>query len=36
MSYSIDIYVNWNTQDDTVSYRVVDQAADPSRIVAGG
>ncbi|MGI8684176.1 MAG: hypothetical protein ACR2MO_03620 [Acidimicrobiales bacterium] len=36
MSYAIDIYVDWNTQDDTgLPWTFLDQAADPSRIVAG-
>lgn len=33
MSYRIDLYVDWNTQDDTgLPWTFFDQAADPSRI----
>lgn len=36
MSYSTDIDVDWNTQDDTgLPWTYADQAVDPSRIVAG-
>jgi len=34
--YTIDIYVDWNTQDDTgLPWTFLDQAADPSRIRPG-
>jgi hypothetical protein len=36
VSYTIDIYVDWNTQDDTgLPWTFLDQAADPSRIRPG-
>lgn len=36
MTYTIDIGVDWNTQDDTgLPWSFADQAADPSRIVPG-
>ena len=36
MSYTIDIYVDWNTQDNTgLPWTFLDQAADPSRIRPG-
>lgn len=36
MTYAIDIYVDWNTQDDTgLPWSLVSEAADPSRIVPG-
>jgi len=36
MSYMIDIYVDWNTQDDTgLPWTLLDQAVEPSRIVPG-
>lgn len=36
MSYSIDIDVDWNTQDDSgLPWTFLDEAADPSRIAAG-
>ena len=36
MSYTIDIYVDWNTQDDTgLPWTFLDQAADPSLIRPG-
>lgn len=35
-TYDIDIDIDWNTQDDTgLPWTFVDEAADPSRIVAG-
>jgi hypothetical protein len=36
MSYAIDIYVDWNTQDDTgLPWTLLDEASDPSRIKPG-
>lgn len=36
MSYPIDIYVDWNTQDESgLPWTLLDQATDPSRIKAG-
>lgn len=36
MKYSIDIYVDWSTQDDTgLPWTLLDAAADPTRIVSG-
>lgn len=36
MVVPIDIYVDWNTMDDTgAPWTFVDEAADPSKIVAG-
>jgi len=36
MTYSIDIDVDWNTQDDTgLPWTFLDEAVDPSRIVPG-
>mgnify|MGYP001293451005 CR=1 FL=1 len=36
MTYSIDIYVDWNTQDDTgLPWSLLSEAKDPTRIVAG-
>lgn len=36
MSYAVDIYVDWNTQDDTgLPWTFADQAGDPSLVVAG-
>lgn len=36
MSYPIDIYVDWNTQDESgFPWTLLDQATDPSRIKAG-
>jgi hypothetical protein len=36
MSFVIDIYVDWNTQDDTgLPWTFADEAVDPSRIVPG-
>jgi len=36
VSYTIDIYVDWNTQDDTgLPWTLLDQAADASRIRPG-
>lgn len=36
MTHAIDIYVDWNTQDDTgLPWTLIDEATDPSRIVAG-
>lgn len=36
MTYAIDIYVDWNTQDESgLPWTLLDQAADPSRIKQG-
>ncbi|MGH9190099.1 MAG: hypothetical protein ACRD0Q_08720 [Acidimicrobiales bacterium] len=36
MSYTIEIYVDWNTQDDSgLPWTLLDQAADPSRVRPG-
>lgn len=36
MSYPIDIYVDWNTLDDTgLPWSLLDEAADPARIRPG-
>ncbi len=36
MTYPIDIYVDWNTQDDTgLPWSLLSEAADPTRIVPG-
>lgn len=36
MKFDIDIYVDWNTQDDTgLPWSLVSEASEPSRIVAG-
>lgn len=36
MTYAIDIYVDWNTQDDSgLPWTLLDQATDPSRIKPG-
>lgn len=36
MTFAIDIYVDWNTQDDTgLSWTLLDQAGDPSKITPG-
>ncbi len=36
MSYTIDIYVDWTTQDDTgLPWSLVSEASDPARIVPG-
>ncbi|HEX2700144.1 MAG TPA: hypothetical protein VHM89_08085 [Acidimicrobiales bacterium] len=36
MTYAIDIYVDWNTQDDSgLPWTLLDQATNPSRIKPG-
>jgi len=36
VTHPIDIYVDWNTQDDTgLPWSLVSEAADPGRIVPG-
>lgn len=36
MTYTVDIDVDWNTQDDTgLPWTFLDEAPDPSRIVPG-